>query len=191
MIEMVEQWTERKGYPTIIVDLQGERTMLVSQQPEFPNGQFWSVPIKFEFYAGREKHPRYSIEFILSDKKFSIVLPERCELKIGYVWFTFNPKFQGYYRVAYQSKLLTTALNEAAFLIPPVNRWQLLIDSYTHGSQVDSFLNFRELIDSISKYSDAGSSELLDKIEKKLRDSERVNNPNSYGKARGPHKSTQ
>lgn len=43
MIEMFEQWKEQKGYLTIIVELQGERTLLVKQDSNLAKRQVWSL----------------------------------------------------------------------------------------------------------------------------------------------------
>lgn len=125
--ELMDGWIFQPGFPLITADLDGEATLVLSQQrfSYLPNGQAteqsWQVPIRIGIGAGDKTEPR---QVLLKDRQMRVALPK------GTTHLLLNEGGYGFYRVRYSSALLRKLLKAGLERLASIERFNLVSDAW-------------------------------------------------------------
>jgi puromycin-sensitive aminopeptidase len=125
--DVMEAWVFSPGYPLITVAETGGRLVLAQErftylpQPAQAGRQRWQVPVALRLRAGG---------VVRTEQRLLTGAEERLELPGALDWVIVNAGGHGYYRVRYAPPLLGALAAEAAALATPIERFNLVNDTW-------------------------------------------------------------
>lgn len=143
--QIMDAWTLQKGYPVVSINRDYDLNKIKLTQKWFLSNpsnkiQFTEEYQKYKWYIPlsytTKDDPKFEFEnepiWLRADKNETLI-----EIKINKEsWFIANLKHSGFYRVNYDSKnwnLLIQQLKEDHLVIDPINRAQIIDDSFNLG----------------------------------------------------------
>ncbi|MBF5044549.1 M1 family metallopeptidase [Aggregicoccus sp. 17bor-14] len=127
VVELANAWIRQSGYPLVTASLEGGRRLALRQErfysePGVESAEQWPVPVVLRYAdAGGVREHRV----LLREKLLSIELPGKGEVQ----WLCANAGSTGFYRTAYDARLLA-ALASQRTALSPAERIGLLADQW-------------------------------------------------------------